>query len=74
MVGMRVESLAASRPAGGHGRAGLLGPGPGHPLGCRRRRMPGRVVFEHVLAALVHGSGYERIANPGGSDRDYRLR
>jgi hypothetical protein len=22
-------------------------------------------VFVHVLAALVHGSGYERIATPG---------
>ena len=26
---------------------------PGHPLGCHRRRVPGRVVFEHVVAALV---------------------
>jgi hypothetical protein len=42
---------------------------PGHPLGCHRRRVPGRVVFEHVVAALVHGSGYERIASPGCSDR-----
>ena len=42
---------------------------PGHPLGCHRRRVPGRVVFEHVVAALVHGSGYERIATPGCSDR-----
>ena len=31
---------------------------PGHPLGCHPRRVPGRVVFEHVVAALVHGSGY----------------
>jgi len=42
---------------------------PGHPLGCHRRQVPGRVVFEHVLAALVQGSGYERIATPGCSDR-----
>jgi hypothetical protein len=41
---------------------------PGHPLGCHRLRVPGRVVFEHVVAALVHGSGYERIATPGCSD------
>ncbi len=36
-----------------------------HPRGCHRRRIPNRVVFNHVLAALVHGSGYERIATPG---------
>jgi hypothetical protein len=30
---------------------------PGHPLGCHRRRIPGRMVFEHVVAAFVHGSG-----------------
>ncbi len=40
-----------------------------HPWGCHRRRIPNRVVFDHVLAALVHGSGYERIATPGCSDR-----
>jgi hypothetical protein len=28
---------------------------PTHPLGCHRRRIPDRVVFEHVVAALVHG-------------------
>ena len=33
-----------------------------------------RVVFEHVVAALVHGSGYERIASPGCSDRTIRRR
>jgi len=36
--------------------------------------VPGRVVFEHVVAALVHGSGYERIATPGCSDRTIRRR
>ena len=35
---------------------------------------PDRVVFEHVVAALVHGSGYERIATPGCSDRTIRRR
>jgi transposase len=45
-----------------------------HPLGCHRRRIPDRVVFEHVVAALVHGSGYERIASPGCSDRTIRRR
>lgn len=47
---------------------------PTHPLGCHRRRIPDRVVFEHVVAALVHGSGYERIAGPGCSDRTIRGR
>src|SRR4029078_7034252 len=28
----------------------------------------------HVIAALVHGSGYERIATPGCSDRTIRRR
>jgi hypothetical protein len=47
---------------------------PGHPLGCHRRRIPDRVVFDHAVAALVHGSGYERIATPGCSDRTIRRR
>ncbi len=47
---------------------------PSHPLGCHRRRIPDRLVFEHVVAALVHGSGYERIASPGCSDRTIRRR
>lgn len=47
---------------------------PTHPLGCHRTRIPDRIVFEHVVAALVHGSGYERIATPGCSDRTIRRR
>jgi hypothetical protein len=47
---------------------------PTHPLGCHRRRIPDRVVFEHVLSALVHGSGYERIATAACSDRTIRRR
>ena len=47
---------------------------PPHPLGCHRQRISDRVVFEHVLAALVHGSGYERIASPGCSDATIRRR
>jgi len=46
----------------------------GHPWGCHRRRIPDRVVFEHVINALVHGSGYERIATPGCPDRTIRRR
>ncbi len=47
---------------------------PSHPLGCHRQRIPDRLVFEHVVAALVHGSGYERLATPGCSDRTIRRR
>jgi hypothetical protein len=47
---------------------------PTHPLGCHRPRIPDRRVFEHVVAALVHGSGYERIATVGCSDRTIRRR
>jgi transposase len=47
---------------------------PSHPLGCHRERISDRVVFEHVIAALVHGSGYERIASPGCSDVTIRRR
>ena len=47
---------------------------PTHPLGCHRQRIPDRVVFAQVLAALVHGSGYERFASPGCSDATIRRR
>ncbi|EST18925.1 hypothetical protein M878_44220 [Streptomyces roseochromogenus subsp. oscitans DS 12.976] len=45
-----------------------------HPLGCYNPRIPDRIVFERVMAALVHGSGYERIAGPDCSDRTIRRR
>jgi Transposase DDE domain len=32
------------------------------------------VVFDHVIAALVHGTGYERLSGPGCSDRTIRRR
>ncbi|MCA9878843.1 MAG: transposase [Thermomicrobiales bacterium] len=47
---------------------------PTHPLGCHRPRISDRIVFAHVIAALVHGSGSERIATPGCSDRTIRRR
>ena len=31
-------------------------------------------MFEHVIAALVHGSGYERVASDACSDRTIRRR
>lgn len=56
------------------GAAERPGFSPTHPWGCHRARVPDRVVFDHVIAALVHGSGYERIATPGCSDRTIRRR
>lgn len=47
---------------------------PSHPLGCHRHRVDDRVIFDCVIAALVHGSGYERVAVPGCSDRTIRRR
>lgn len=47
---------------------------PTHPLKRHRRRIPDRVVFAHVVEALVHGSGYERIASRACSDRTIRRR
>src|ERR687893_512126 len=47
---------------------------PSHPLGCHRERIDDRVVFEHVIAALVHGSGYERIASAVCSEGTIRRR
>lgn len=47
---------------------------PTHPLGCHRRQVPDRTVFEHIVAALVHGSGYERVATKGCSDWTIRDR
>ncbi len=60
----QVAALVPARPAGA----------PAPPLGCHRRRVPDRVVFDRVVAALVHGSGDERIASPGCSDRTIRRR
>ncbi len=28
---------------------------PDHPFGCHRRRIPDRVIFDQIVAALVHG-------------------
>jgi len=47
---------------------------PTHPLGCHRERIADLVVFEHVIAALVHGSGYERIASAECSEGTIRRR
>ena len=34
-----------------------------HPLGCHRRRIDDRVVFDRLVAGLVFGCGYERLAD-----------
>jgi transposase len=47
---------------------------PDHPLGCHRRRIPDRVVFDKLLCVLVFGGGYERIADTTCSDRTLRRR
>lgn len=38
-----------------------------HPLGCHRRRIPDRVVFEKLVQVLVFGCAYEKIADEGCS-------
>jgi hypothetical protein len=47
---------------------------PNHPLGCHKRRIPDETVFRLAVEALVHGSGYERIAVEGCSDWTIRNR
>lgn len=47
---------------------------PTHPFGCHRPRVPDGVVFEYVIAALVHGFGYEPVATRSCSDRTIRRR
>jgi len=36
---------------------------PGHPLGCHRRRVADRVVFDKLVQVLVFGCGYRKIAD-----------
>jgi len=45
-----------------------------HPLGCHRRRISDRVVFEKLVQVLVFGCAYERIADEGCSDTTLRRR
>jgi transposase len=47
---------------------------PTHPLGCHRPRIPDKAVFRLVIEALVHGSGYERVATAECSDWTIRDR
>ncbi len=34
-----------------------------HPLGCHRRRIPDRVIFDKLLQVLVFGAAYAKIAD-----------
>jgi transposase len=43
-----------------------------HPLGCYRRRIPDRVVFEKLVQILVFGCAYERIADGSCSESTLR--
>ena len=45
-----------------------------HPLGCHRSRIPDRVVFEKLVAVLVFGCAYWRIAEEGCSATTIRRR
>jgi transposase len=45
-----------------------------HPLGCHRRRIPERVVFEKLVQILVFGCAYERIADESCSESTLRRR
>ena len=68
-IGLRADLASVCRAAASASRVP-----PGHPVGCHGPRIPDRVVFAHTVAALVHGSGSERIAPPGCSDRTIRRR
>jgi transposase len=45
-----------------------------HPLGCHRRRIPDRVVFDKLIQILVFGCGYRRIADATCSATTLRRR
>ena len=45
-----------------------------HPIGCRRRRIPDRAIFEKLVQVLVFGCAYERIADEGCSATTLRRR
>ena len=45
-----------------------------HPLGCHRRRIPDRVLFDKLIQVLVFGCGYRRIADDTCSASTLRRR
>ena len=78
MASVATEHLAIQPPwdqsAALSGAASGRCSSPTHPWGCHRRRIADRVVFDQVIAALVHGCSYDAIATPGCSDRTTRRR
>src|SRR5829696_7232102 len=55
-------SLHPGAPLGPVHRAAAHPPGPPS-LGCHRRRIPDRIVFDKLIQVLVFGCGYRRIAD-----------
>jgi transposase len=47
---------------------------PNHPLGCRRPRIPDRVVFDKLVQALVFDCGYRKLADAACSATTIRAR
>ncbi|WP_188197784.1 IS5 family transposase [Nonomuraea sp. SYSU D8015] len=47
---------------------------PIHPLGCHRRRLPDRIVFDKLLQVLRFGCSYEAIADSASSATTIRSR
>src|SRR3954465_13868827 len=45
-----------------------------HPLGCHRRRIDDRIVFDKLIEALVFGCGYERLGDATCSATTLRRR
>src|SRR3954447_3030123 len=45
-----------------------------HPLGCHRRRIDDRVVFDRLVAGLVSGGGYQRLGDRSCSATTLRRR
>jgi hypothetical protein len=47
---------------------------PDHPLGCHRRRVDDRVIFDRLVQVLVFGCGYRKIAEQACSATTIRDR
>jgi transposase len=47
---------------------------PDHPLGCHRRRIADRVIFDKLVQVLVFGCGYRKIADAACSATTIRDR
>jgi hypothetical protein len=45
-----------------------------HPLGCHRRRIDDRIVFDKIVVAVVFGCGYERLGDASCSATTLRRR